>query len=215
MDDKMQNLRESVIMGDSELVVKYAKDCLKSGVKPLDILEKGISAGAREVGNLFTKSELYLADLVLSGEAMVAGLEAVLPHIEGSDIPFKGKVVLGTVKGDIHNIGKDILKSLLLANGFEVSDLGVDVPPSRFIQEAEHFKADIIAVSALMTTTLGGQKDVIEYLEGTGNRQKFIVMVGGGATTREWADKIGADGFAETAPAAIALATKLIEERRS
>lgn len=214
MSNTIENLKQAVIDGDADAVSKYSAKALESGAAPLDILEKGISEGAKTVGEQFENMEIFLTELMLSGEAMMAGLDVVLPHIQAGDVPRKGKVVVGTVRGDIHEIGKNIFKSLLVANGFEVSDIGVDVPTSKFIEEAEKIGADIIAVSALMTSTLGGQKDVIDYLEQSGNRDKFIVMVGGGPTNQEWADEIGADGFAETAPDAVRVATKLIEKRR-
>ena len=119
------------------------------------------------------------------------------------------------MKGDIHDIGKNILAALLSANGFDVHDLGVDVPTSKFIEEAEKVGADIIALSALMSSTIGGQKDVIDYLRETGKRKKFIVMVGGGPTTQEWAEEIGADGYAETATEAVKVALELIGKKRS
>ena len=126
----------------------------------------------------------------------------------------KGTVVSGTVKGDIHDIGKNILVALLRANGFDVYDLGVDVPTSKFIEEAQKVNADIITLSALMSSTIGGQQDVIDYLRETGKRDKFIVMVGGGPTTREWVEEIGADGWAETATEAIKLASELIAKKK-
>lgn len=214
MGNAIENLKQAVIDGDADAVSKFSAEALDSGAAPLDILEKGISEGAKTVGEQFENMEIFLTELMLSGEAMMAGLDVVLPHIQAGDVPRKGKVVVGTVRGDIHEIGKNIFKSLLVANGFEVSDLGVDVPTSKFIEEAEKTNADIIAVSALMTSTLGGQKDVIDYLEQSGNRDKFIVMVGGGPTNQEWADEIRADGFAETAPEAVRVATQLIEKRR-
>jgi corrinoid protein of di/trimethylamine methyltransferase len=215
MSEEIETLKQAVIEGNTEGVPDLAKKALDAGNSPLDILEKGISDGAQIVGEQFEKMEIFLTELMLSGEAMMAGLEVVLPHIKAEDVPQRGKVVVGTVRGDIHEIGKNIFKSLLVANGFEVSDIGVDVPTSKFIEEAERTKADIIAVSALMTSTLGGQKDVIDFLQQTGDRAKYIVMVGGGPTNQEWADEIGADGFAETAPEAVRVATKLIERRRS
>jgi len=123
-------------------------------------------------------------------------------------------VVSGTVKGDIHELGKNILVALLRANGFEVYDLGVDVATSRFIEEAEKVNADIIALSALMSSTLGGQKDVIDYLKETGKRKRFVVMVGGGPTTKDWASEIGADGYAETATEAVKVALELVGKKR-
>jgi trimethylamine corrinoid protein len=214
MSNAIEKLKQAVIDGDAEAVSKFSEEALESGVAPLDILEKGISEGAKLVGEQFERMEIFLTELMLSGEAMMAGLEVVLPHIQAADVPRRGKVVVGTVRGDVHEIGKNILKSLLVANGFEVSDIGVDAPTSKFIEEAEKINADIIALSALMTSTLGGQRDVIDYLEQSGKRDRFIVMVGGGPTNQEWADEIGADGFAETAPEAVRIATQLIEERR-
>jgi corrinoid protein of di/trimethylamine methyltransferase len=214
MSNTIENLKQAVIDGDTDAVAKYSAEALDSGAAPLEILEKGISEGAKTVGEQFENMEIFLTELMLSGEAMMAGLDVVLPHIQTADVPRKGKVVVGTVRGDIHEIGKNIFKSLLIANGFEVSDIGVDVPTSKFIEEAEKIEADVIAVSALMTSTLGGQKDVIDYLEQSGKRDNFIVMVGGGPTNQEWADEIGADGFAETAPEAVRVASQLIEKRR-
>ncbi|MFX1602576.1 MAG: corrinoid protein [Promethearchaeota archaeon] len=215
MGKEIEALKQAVVDGDEVAVPALTRKALDAGISPIDILENGISDGAQIVGEQFEKMEIFLTELMLSGEAMMAGLEVVLPHIKAEDVPQRGKVVVGTVRGDIHEIGKNIFKSLLVANGFEVSDIGVDVPTSRFVEEAEKIKADIIAVSALMTSTLGGQKDVIDFLEQTGDRGKYIVMVGGGPTNQEWADEIGADGFAETAPEAVRVATRLIEERRS
>jgi corrinoid protein of di/trimethylamine methyltransferase len=214
MGNVIENLKQAVIDGDAEAVSKLSAQALESDIEPLEILEKGISEGARIVGEQFENMEIFLTELMLSGEAMTAGLEVVLPRLKTEDVPQKGKVVVGTVRGDVHEIGKNILKSLLVANGFEVSDLGVDVPTSKFIEEAKKINADIIALSALMTSTLGGQKDVIDYLVQTGERSKYIVMVGGGPSNQDWANEIGADGFAETAPEAVRVAIRLIEERR-
>jgi corrinoid protein of di/trimethylamine methyltransferase len=212
--EEIEALKNAVIEGDADAVSSLAQKAVDAGIDPIEILEKGISDGAQTVGEQFENMEIFLTELMLSGEAMMAGLDVVLPQLKSEDIPQRGKVVVGTVRGDVHEIGKNIFKSLLIANGFEVSDIGVDVPTSKFVEEAEKIKADIIAVSALMTSTLGGQKDVIDYLEQTGDRDKYIVMVGGGPTNQVWADEIGADGFAETAPEAVRVATKLIEERR-
>ncbi len=214
MSKEIEALKQAVIEGDAESVANLTQKALDAGIDPIDILEKGISDGAQTVGEQFENMEIFLTELMLSGEAMMAGLDVVLPKLKSGDVPQRGKVIVGTVRGDVHEIGKNIFKSLLVANGFEVSDLGVDVPTSKFVEEAEKINADIIAVSALMTSTLGGQKDVIDFLEQTGDREKYIVMVGGGPSNQEWADEIGADGFAETAPEAVRVATKLIEERR-
>ncbi len=214
MSKEIETLKQAVIDGDADAVASLTKKALDAGIDPVDILERGISDGAQTVGEQFENMEIFLTELMLSGEAMMAGLEVVLPKLKSEDVPQRGKVVVGTVRGDVHEIGKNIFKSLLVANGFEVSDLGVDVPTSMFIEEAKKINADIIALSALMTSTLGGQKDVIDFLEQTSDRDKYIIMVGGGPTNQVWADEIGADGFAETAPEDVRVATKLIEERR-
>jgi methylmalonyl-CoA mutase cobalamin-binding domain/chain len=146
---------------------------------------------------------------------MKAGLEILLAEIPKDKSLRKGTVVCGTVRGDVHEIGKRIVAALLQANGFDVYDLGADVPSSKFIEEACRVKADIIGLSALMSSTLGAQKDVIDYLKAVGERKKYIVMVGGGPTTQEWADQIGADGYAKTAPEAVKLAIKLVRSKRS
>lgn len=214
MNDSVNRLREAVIKGEYKNAPNLAREAIEAGVSPLEVLRKGITEAATIVGDQFERMEIYLPELMMSGKAMMAGIDVILPKISSSDDAIKGKVVVGTALGDVHEIGKNILKVLLIAGGFEVSDLGVNVATSKFIQEAERINADIIAISALMTSTLGGQKDVIDYLRETGKRDKFIVMVGGGPTNQQWADSIGADGFAESAPDGVREAIRLIEERR-
>ena len=145
---------------------------------------------------------------------MKEGMVVLEPHLKAGDIKSAGKFLICTDKRDLHDIGKNILVALFQANGFDVYDLGVDVSTSKFIEEAEKVNADIITLSALMSSTIGGQKDVIDYLKETGKRKNFIVMVGGGPTTREWVEEIGADGWAETATEAIKLASELIEKKK-
>jgi 5-methyltetrahydrofolate--homocysteine methyltransferase len=214
MNDSVNKLKEAIIKGDYKNAPDLAREAIETGVSPLEVLKKGITDAAAIVGDQFERMEIYLPELMMSGKAMMAGIDVILPRISSSDDVIKGRVVVGTALGDVHEIGKNILKVLLIASGFEVSDLGVNVPTSKFIQEAERINADIIAISALMTSTLGGQKDVIDYLRETGKRDKYIIMVGGGPTNQQWADSIGADGFAESAPDAVREAIRLIEERR-
>jgi len=211
----LRKLSEAVIARDSEAVVKAAQESIEKGVDPVKAIERGLSVGAIAVGDKFDRLEIFLTDLMMAADAMKAGLDVLLPLISKEKILKKGTVVSGTVKGDIHDIGKNILAALLSANGFDVHDLGVDVSTSKFIEEAEKVRADIIALSALMSSTIGGQKDVIDYLRETGKREKFIIMVGGGPTTREWAEEIGADGYAETATEAVKLALDLVKKKRS
>ncbi len=213
-EELFKKLSEAVIATDSQAVINAAKQVIEKGIDPVEAIEKGLSKGAIAVGEKFDKMEIFLTGLMMAADAMKAGMDVLLPHISKEKVVKKGTVVSGTVKGDIHDIGKNILVALLRANGFDVYDLGVDVSTSKFIEEAEKVKADIITLSALMSSTIGGQKDVIDYLKETGKRENFIVMVGGGPTTREWVEEIGADGWAETATEAIKLASKLIEKKK-
>ena len=199
---------------DSQAVLDAAKQVIEKGIDPVEAIEKGLSKGAIAVGEKFDKMEIFLTGLMMAADAMKAGMDILLPHISKEKIVKKGTVVSGTVKGDIHDIGKNILVALLRANGFDVYDLGTDVSTSKFIEEAEKVEAEIITLSALMSSTIGGQEDVIDYLKETGKREKFIVMVGGGPTTREWVEEIGADGWAETATEAIKLASELIAKKK-
>ena len=214
-EELLKTLGEAVVACDRDAVVKAAQQAIEKGLDPVKAIEKGLSKGAITVGEKFDRLEIFLTDLMMAADAMKAGLDILLPLISKDKILKKGTVVSGTVKGDIHDIGKNILSALFSANGFEVHDLGVDVPTSKFIEEAEKVRADIIALSALMSSTIGGQKDVIDYLSETGKRERFIVMVGGGPTTREWTEEIGADGYAETAMEAVKVALELIEKKRS
>jgi len=214
-EELLNKLSEAVLACDRDAVVKAAQEAIEKGLDPVKAIERGLSKGAIIVGEKFDKLEIFLTDLMMAAEAMQAGLDTLLPLISEEKVLKKGTVVSGTVKGDIHDIGKNILVALFSANGFDVHDMGVDVSTSKFIEEAEKVGADIIALSALMSSTIGGQKDVIDYLRETGKREKFIVMVGGGPTTLEWAEEIGADGYAETATEAVKVAAGLIEKKRS
>jgi len=206
-------LCEAVVSGDVDAVTGAAKEVVRKRVDPVKAIESGLSKGARIIGDKFERLEIFLPDLLAAAEAMKAGLEILLAEIPKDRTLRKGTVVCGTVRGDVHEIGKRIVAALLQANGFEVYDLGADVPSSKFIEEAGRVRADIIGLSALMSSTLAAQKDVIDYLKAVGERKKYIVMVGGGPTTQEWADQIGADGYAKTAPEAVKLALKLVKTK--
>jgi len=213
-EELFKKLSDAVVACDSQAVVDAAKQVIKKRIDAVEAIEKGLSKGAMIVGEKFDKLEIFLTGLMMAADAMKAGMDVLLPTISKEKVVKKGTVVSGTVKGDVHDIGKNILVALLRANGFDVYDLGTDVPTSKFIEEAEKVKADIITLSALMSSTIGGQKDVIDYLRETGKREKFIVMVGGGPTTREWFEEIGADGWAETATEAVKIASELIEKKK-
>jgi corrinoid protein of di/trimethylamine methyltransferase len=209
----LAELCEAVVSGDVDAVTGAAKEAVRKRVDPVKAIENGLSKGARIIGDKFERLEIFLPDLLVAAEAMKTGLEILLAEIPKDKTLRKGTVVCGTVRGDVHEIGKRIVAALLQANGFEVYDLGADVPSSKFIEEAGRVRADIIGLSALMSSTLGAQKDVIDYLKAVGERKKYIVMVGGGPTTQEWADQIGADGYAKTAPEAVKLALKLVKRK--
>ena len=181
---------------------------LEEGISPLEIIQNGLMPGLNEIGELFENEEIFLPELMKSAKVFQGAMDHLRPKIQeqGGGVEKKGTIVIGTVKGDMHYIGKDIVKLLMETAGFEVHDLGVDVDPFAFIVKADEVNADIIALSALLTTTLVGQKDIIEALEGQGKRNKFKVIVGGGAVTQAWSDEIGADGYAENAYGAIRLA---------
>ncbi len=211
----IEDLRERIIWCDPEGAEEVAERILEAGIDPLEAIDRGISEAAREVGRRFEEGEYFLSHLMLAGEAMkrASGIlmrgvgERRRRELEARRV---GRVVIATVRGDIHDIGKNIVALLLRARGFEVYDLGVDVESMEIIDRALEYEADIIALSALMTTTLPSQREVLELLRELGLRGRFKVMVGGGATTREWAERIGADGWAETAVEAVEVALKLV-----
>jgi corrinoid protein of di/trimethylamine methyltransferase len=211
-EELYKQMAQAVIDGDDEEASALAQSALEQGVDPLDAINKGYTAGMDVVGELYSTGEYFLPDLILGGEAMKAALAALEPALKASGQARKvlGVVVLGTVKGDIHEIGKSLVGSMLSANGFEVCDLGIDIEADEFVARAREYKADIVALSALLTTTMLHQRDVIEHLAEAGLRDKVKVMVGGSPVTQGWADQIGADGFAEDAAGAVGVAKRLM-----
>jgi corrinoid protein of di/trimethylamine methyltransferase len=211
-EDLFKKMAQSVIDGDDEEAAALAERALDRGIDPLEAINKGYTAGMDVVGELYSSGEYFLPDLILGGEAMQAALAALDPALKASGQAREvlGTVVLGTVKGDIHEIGKSLVGSMLSANGFEVHDLGIDIEADQFVAKAREHNADIVALSALLTTTMLHQRDVIEHLAEAGVRDKVKVMVGGSPVTQGWADQIGADGFAEDAAGAVVVAKKLM-----
>ena len=211
-EELYKQMAQAVIDGDDEGASALAQSALEQGVDPLDAINKGYTAGMDVVGELYSTGEYFLPDLILGGEAMKAALASLEPALKASGQVREvlGVVVLGTVKGDIHEIGKSLVGSMLSANGFEVYDLGIDIEADEFVARAREYKADIVALSALLTTTMLHQRDVIEHLAEAGLRDKVKVMVGGSPVTQGWADQIGADGFAEDAAGAVGVAKKLM-----
>ena len=210
-----QRLSAAIIAGEKDKLSAAIEDALKGGMTPTDIIEKGLSPGMKEVGEKFARYEIYLPEMMLAAEAWENAMKILEPKLVEAGIERKkaGRVVLGTVKGDVHSIGKNIVGAILKMSGFEVFDLGIDVAASAFVTKAEETGADIIAASALMSTTMPQQKSIIEHLEARGARGKYRVLIGGGSTSQEWADSIGADGYGRTAGDAAALALKVLAKK--
>ena len=210
-----EQLYNTIIAGDTGGLGQAVGEALKEGIKPSDIIEKGMSPGMKEVGDRFSRYEIYLPEMMMAAEAWESAMKILEPKLleSGEERKKVGKVVIGTVKGDIHSIGKNIVGAMLKMNGFEVFDLGVDIAASAFVTKAEEVGADIIAASALMSTTIPQQKNIIEHLEARGARGNYRFLVGGGSTTQEWADSIGADGYGRTAGDAVTLALKALSQK--
>jgi corrinoid protein of di/trimethylamine methyltransferase len=205
-----EELRAAVVSGDSERAKAAATKAIEAKIPPLDAITNGLAKGVREVGDKFGEGEVFLVELIASGKAMKAGVSTLLPMIKASKSKVKtlGKVLLGTVEGDIHSIGKDIVATMLEANGFEVINLGEDIPARVFVEKARELDVDVIGLSALLTSSMLKQKETVEAAKAGGLRAK--VMIGGAPTTKDWANKIGADGWAGDATTAAALAKTLV-----
>jgi corrinoid protein of di/trimethylamine methyltransferase len=211
-EEILKELREGVLNYDEERVKKAAMRALEEGIDPFLAIKEGLTPAINEIGKKFERMEIFLPQLTIAAKAMEAGvaiLEPALDKSHGEKVKL-GKVVIGTVQGDIHSIGKNIVATMLRAAGFEVIDLGVDVAVDKFLEAAERAKADIIAASALMSFTKVMQRDLVEYLKSVGARDKYKLMVGGGPVNEEWAREIGADGYAEDAIKAVKVAKELL-----
>ena len=207
-----EQLKQSIIDQDQDAVLAAVDEALAQGVEPKTIIDEGLLPGLNVIGEQFECEDIFLPELMQAALAFQAAMGVLEPRIKesGAEGPKKGKIVLGTVKGDLHSIGKNILKLLFETSGYEVWDLGIDVDLFKFVDKAKEVDADVIAMSALLTTTLIGQRDVIEALKDQGTRDNFKVIIGGGATTQSWADQIGADGWAATAYEAVTLTNRLV-----
>ena len=214
-NDAFSAMRQSIIDGAPDTAASLAQQAIAAGTAPLDAINNGYVPGMHDVGEQFARGQMYLPDMMASAEAMRSAMSVLDPELRklGTERPMAGVVVLGTTKGDIHEIGKILVGTLLTAHGFEVHDLGVDVSGDKFVAKAQEVNADIIGVSALLTTTMRNQKSVIEAVEKSGLRTRVKVMVGGAPVSRRWADEIGADGYAPNAMAAVVLAQELMQQR--
>jgi corrinoid protein of di/trimethylamine methyltransferase len=208
----LERLKACVIQGDQPGAVSHTRDALAAGLEPLTVIDEALVPGIRAVGEKFQCGEYFLPNLIASARATTLAMQVLEPGLRARHQAARrqGTVVIGTVRGDIHEIGKSLVATMLSANGFEVHDLGVDVPVERFVAAVRAHQANLVGLSALLTTTMNGQRKVIEALSREGLREDVRVMVGGAPVTAQWADQIGADGYAEDAIGAVALARRLV-----
>jgi corrinoid protein of di/trimethylamine methyltransferase len=211
-DEMYAKLAQAVIDGEPEDAEELAKQALAQGLDPLECVNQGLTKGIQKVGELFAKGEYFLPELIIGAEAMKNALAVLEPAMLGDQArEVVGRVVLGTVEGDMHEIGKTLVGTMLIANGFQVFDIGVDKSAAEFIETIQEHNADIVGASALLTTTMLQQKKLIEALQAAGLRDKVKVMVGGAPVTESFASEIGADGYAEDAISAVDLAFRLVD----
>lgn len=208
--DLIKAAREAVVNGDEEAAENVARDAVSAGINLFELINDGLTAGMTEIGQQFADEEISLPFVMIAAQSMAVAMSILEPHLPVSREAKKGKVVIGTIEGDIHDIGKSIVATMLKVNGFEVVDLGRDVPVAKFIDTAREIGADIVASSTLMTTTMAGQKLIEEGLAKAGLKGKIKTMVGGAPVNKEWAEKIGAEAYGENAMDAVAIAKELL-----
>ncbi|MBS4025703.1 MAG: corrinoid protein [Clostridia bacterium] len=200
----------AVFEGNLNNVVQLVKECIDNKIDPLDIINKGLIAGMSVVGQRFKAGDMYVPEVLMAAKAMRAGVDVVKPLIAEGEIPNKGTIVIGTVKGDLHDIGKNLVGMMMESSGFQVINLGVDISPERFAAAVKEHKPQVVGMSALLTTTMLAMKDTIEVLTEEGIRDSVKVIIGGAPVTADFAKEIGADGFAPDAASAAELAENLI-----
>ncbi len=207
----LERLRESVVNLDIEEVKKACQDALAQGIPPIRAITEGMAKGMDIVGQKYEAKEYFLAELIMSGEVMKEGMKILSPHLKDSDVKKMAKAVVGTVKGDLHDIGKNIFATLMMAAGFEVVDLGVNISPEQFVEAVRNHKPRILGLSALLTVTMQELENVIKELEKANLRNQVKVIVGGAPLTEEYAKKIGADAYAPDAVAGVNICKKWVE----
>lgn len=214
MNEKMLNdIKEAVMRGDREGVAKLTRVALDAGMAVKDILDNGLIAGMDIIGKKFKNNEVFIPEVLISAKAMQAGTVILEPQFVKFGIKPIGKVAIGTVKGDLHDIGKNIVSMMLKGACFDIQDFGIDVSPEKFVNAAKMGDVDIIALSSLLTTSMGAMRDTIKSLKDTGLRDKVKVMVGGAPVTQEFADSIGADAYAKDAAMAVDVAKELLAKK--
>ena len=211
-EEMHQKLAQAVIEGEPEDAEALAKEALEQGLDPLACITNGLTRGIQEVGKLFASGEYFLPELIIGADAMKAALDILEPMLMGDQKrDVVGRVVLGTVDGDLHEIGKTLVGTMLTANGFQVKDIGVDKKADEFVAAIKEFDADIVGASALLTTTMLQQRKLVEAVEAAGLRQDVKILIGGAPVTENFAKEIGADGYAEDAISAVDMAFRLID----
>ncbi len=215
-EEIFDRLSFSIVKADKEMARETAQEVITQKIDPIEAIEKGLSKGMDIIGERFSKMEAFLPELMMAAQTFDTAMEILEPEIAAQkrEVSTRGTIVIGSVKGDVHNIGKNIVATVLKTGGFEVHDLGVDVSSFSFVEAAQKNRADVIALSSLMTTTMPGQKEVMEVLKEMGLREQYYVIVGGGPVNQQWADQIGADGYGETAADAVLLARDLLTEKK-
>ena len=212
MDAELQALAEAIINGKRNDAVELTKKLIDAGVPAKRILDEGLISGMSVVGEKFKSGEYFVPEVLVAARAMKAAMELLRPLLATSDVEPIGTVVIGTVRGDLHDIGKNLVAMMLEGAGFRVIDLGVDVPAEKFVEAAKEHNADIVGMSALLTTTMTYMPEVIKALEAEGIRNRVKVIVGGAPVTQEWADQIGADGYAPDAASAVDKCKELLAQ---
>ena len=211
MEPVIKEIYTSILEGSQKVTVVKVQEALDKGINPGVILNDGMVAAMAEVGRLFEEGEYYVPEMLIAARAMQNGLAVLKPHLASANVKSQGKVVAGTVKGDLHDIGKNLVCMMLEGAAFEIVDLGSDVTPEKFVEAVRSTGADVICMSALLTTTMPNMKNTIEALKAAGLRDKVKVMVGGAPLTDQYAREIGADGYAADASRAVALAKGLLQ----
>ncbi len=204
----LAGLAAALERGDRDTVVRLVQEAIKEGVRPEQVLDKGLIVGMESIGRKFKANEVYVPEVLIAARAMASGMQILEPLLAASGIKPRGKVVVGTVKQDLHDIGKNLVAMMLKGGGYQVTDVGVDVDPAKFVEAAKKVNADIVAISALLTTTMPNMKTVVDVLRQAGLKVK--VMIGGAPVTQGFADEIGADGYAPDAASAVDLVRSLL-----
>lgn len=210
MTETLQQIADRLYAGDARAVAELTQRALDEGLAATEVLNGGLLAGMDDVGVDFRDGMLFIPEVLVAARAMHSGMDVLRPLLVQGDVPSAGKVVLGTVKGDLHDIGKKLVAMMLEGGGFEVVDLGIDVPASRFVEAVQAENPSLVAMSALLTTTMLAIKDTIDALVAAGLRERVRVMVGGAPLTQAFADEVGADGYAPDAASAVDLARALV-----